>query len=197
MTSRFTRRASLLRFLGLAAAAGGGAAWKLQSADGAGPLAVSSGAVACVLTPELTEGPYYVSGEKLRRNVTEGKKGMPLLLKLSVVNVSTCRPIAERDRRDLALRRRQGVYSRCGREHTPARTSSAAAQRHERERRRDVPDVYLGLAAAAGGGGSVEAAERRRRRPARGVVGCGRLRAHTGADRGAVLRVRARSCGAT
>src|SRR6476469_8002471 len=93
MTSRFTRRASLLRFLGLAAAAGGGAAWKLQSADGAGPLAVSSGAVACVLTPELTEGPYYVSGERLRRNVTEGKKGMLLLLKLSVLNVSTCKPI--------------------------------------------------------------------------------------------------------
>src|SRR3954465_2162542 len=93
MTSRFTRRASLLRFLGLAAAAGGGAAWKLQSADGAGPLAVSSGAVACVLTPELTEGPYYVSGEKLRRNVTEGKKGMPLLLKLSVLNVTNCKPI--------------------------------------------------------------------------------------------------------
>src|SRR3954454_5537069 len=93
MTSRFTRRASLLRFLGLAAAAGGGAAWKLQSADGAGQLAVSSGAVSCVLTPELTEGPYYVSGEKLRRNVTEGKKGMPLLLKLSVLNVSNCRPI--------------------------------------------------------------------------------------------------------
>src|SRR5690242_6600702 len=93
MTHRFTRRASIVRFLGLAAAAGGGAAWKLQTADGARPLAVSSGAVACVLTPELTEGPYYVPGEKLRRNVTEGKKGMPLLLRLSVLNVSNCEPI--------------------------------------------------------------------------------------------------------
>jgi protocatechuate 3,4-dioxygenase beta subunit len=93
MTSRFTRRASLFRLLGLAAAAGGGAAWKLQSADGAGPLAVSSGAVSCVLTPELTEGPFYVAGEMLRRNVITGKKGMPLLLKLSVLDVTNCRPI--------------------------------------------------------------------------------------------------------
>ena len=45
-----------------------------------GPLAVSSGLVKCVLTPELTEGPYYVAGEKLRRDVTEGKPGTPLLL---------------------------------------------------------------------------------------------------------------------
>jgi protocatechuate 3,4-dioxygenase beta subunit len=94
MTSRFTRRASLLRFLGLAAAASGSSAWKLESADGAGPPAVSSGAVSCVLTPELTEGPYYVAGEKLRRDVTAGKKRMPLLLKLNILNVSTCRPIA-------------------------------------------------------------------------------------------------------
>jgi hypothetical protein len=93
VTNRLTRRASLLRLLGLAATATGGAAWKLRDADGAGRPAVSSGAVACVLTPELTEGPYYVPSEKLRRNVTEGKKGMPLLLKLTVLNVTTCRPV--------------------------------------------------------------------------------------------------------
>ena len=93
MSRRFTRRASLLRLLGLAAGAAGGGAWKLQDAEGAGPLAVSSGAVACVLTPELTEGPYYVSGEKLRRNVTAGKPGTPLLLRLAVLNVATCKPI--------------------------------------------------------------------------------------------------------
>src|SRR5438552_1935326 len=93
MSHRLTRRASLLRILGLAAGAAGGGAWKLQDADGAGLLAVSSGAVGCVLTPELTEGPYYVSGEKLRRNVTEGKAGRPLLLRLSVLNVATCKPI--------------------------------------------------------------------------------------------------------
>jgi protocatechuate 3,4-dioxygenase beta subunit len=91
---RITRRESLLRFAGVAAAVGGGAAWKLENdADAAGPLAVSSGLVSCVLTPELTEGPYYVDNEKLRRDITEGKSGTPLLLNLKVLNASTCKPV--------------------------------------------------------------------------------------------------------
>jgi hypothetical protein len=91
---RITRRESLLRFAGAAAAVGGGAAWKLDDdAGAAGPLAVSSGLVSCVLTPELTEGPYYVDNEKLRRDITEGKAGTPLLLNLKVLNASTCKPV--------------------------------------------------------------------------------------------------------
>jgi protocatechuate 3,4-dioxygenase beta subunit len=94
-SERLTRRSSLLRLAGLAAAAGGGSAWRLENADaaGSGPLAVASGLVACVLTPELTEGPYYVAGEKLRRNVREGKPGASLLLGLTVVNASTCKAV--------------------------------------------------------------------------------------------------------
>ena len=90
---RLTRRGSLLRLAGLAAAAGGAGARRLDSANAAGPLAVSSGLVRCVLTPELTEGPYYVAGEKLRRDVTEGKPGTSLLLNLTVVNASTCKAV--------------------------------------------------------------------------------------------------------
>jgi len=86
---KLTRRTSLLRLAGLAAAAGSGAAWKVESAD-AGPKAVSAGLVKCVLTPELTEGPYYVAGEKIRRDITEGKPGVALLLNLTVMNASTC-----------------------------------------------------------------------------------------------------------
>ena len=91
-SERPTRRGSLLRLAGLAAAAGGAAAWRLDSAEaaGAGPLAVTSGAVNCVLTPELTEGPYYVAGEKIRRDITEGKPGTPLVLNLRVLSASTC-----------------------------------------------------------------------------------------------------------
>jgi len=43
---------------------------------------------------ELTQGPYYAPGEKLRRNIAEGKPGMPLALHLTVLNASTCRPVA-------------------------------------------------------------------------------------------------------
>src|SRR6266542_1599288 len=49
--------------------------------------------VSCILTPEQTEGPYYIAGEKLRRNITEGRPGTSLLLRTFVVDASTCRPI--------------------------------------------------------------------------------------------------------
>lgn len=93
--SLHTRRGSLVRLAGLAAAAGGAAAWKLTDSDGAaaGPLAVSKGLVACVLAPEMTEGPFYVADEKLRRDITDKKPGVPLLLALTVVDASTCRTI--------------------------------------------------------------------------------------------------------
>lgn len=90
MDKRLTRRNSLLALGGLAAAAAG---WRTDDA-GAGPAAVASGAVTCVLTPEMTEGPYYVADEAVRRNITEGLTGTPLALRLTVVNASTCRPIA-------------------------------------------------------------------------------------------------------
>jgi protocatechuate 3,4-dioxygenase beta subunit len=85
-------RGGLLRLAGLAAGALGVGAWKSESAEG-GPAGVASGAVSCVLTPEQTEGPYYIAGEKLRRNITEGRPGTPLILRVAVVDASTCRPI--------------------------------------------------------------------------------------------------------
>jgi protocatechuate 3,4-dioxygenase beta subunit len=89
---KLTRRGSLVRLAGLAAA-GGAAAWGIESADGAGPQAVSAGLVKCVLAPELTEGPYYVDGEKLRRDITEGRPGTPLQLDLTVINAATCKVV--------------------------------------------------------------------------------------------------------
>lgn len=89
MEKRITRRSSLATLGGLAAGAFG---WRADEA-GAGPAGVASGAVSCVLTPELTEGPYYVANEAVRRNITEGRPGTPLHLRLGVVDASTCRPI--------------------------------------------------------------------------------------------------------
>src|SRR5215208_718352 len=95
-TEGLTRRGSLVRLGGLSAAvlgAGGLAKAADSDAAGEGPAGVASGAVTCVLTPEQTEGPYYIDGEKLRRNITEGKPGTPLSLHLKVVNASTCKAI--------------------------------------------------------------------------------------------------------
>src|SRR3954466_1892255 len=88
---RVTRRGSLLKLGGLVAARGGGGAVAASESDGSGPAAVASGAVSCVLTPEMTEGPYYIPNEKVRRDITEGRPGTPLTLRLSVVDASTCR----------------------------------------------------------------------------------------------------------
>jgi protocatechuate 3,4-dioxygenase beta subunit len=90
-----TRRGSLVRLAGLAAAAAGGtAAWKAADADATGPQAVASGLVTCVLSPEMTEGPYYVAADaKIRKDIRAGQAGTPLALKLGVANVASCKPV--------------------------------------------------------------------------------------------------------
>ena len=90
---RFTRRNSLARLGGLVVAGlGGGALVSSEEAE-SGNKAVETGAVSCVLTPELTEGPYYIAGEKVRRDIREGHRGTLLTLHLRVLNVASCSPI--------------------------------------------------------------------------------------------------------
>jgi protocatechuate 3,4-dioxygenase beta subunit len=89
--AKLTRRGSLAGMAGLLL---GLAGWEAADSDGAGPAGVASGAVSCVLTPEQTEGPYYIAGEKYRRNITDGRPRVPLFLRLRVVDASTCSPIA-------------------------------------------------------------------------------------------------------
>jgi protocatechuate 3,4-dioxygenase beta subunit len=90
---RITRRSSLLKAGGFLAAAVGAGLWRSTEPASGGPAGVASGAVACVLTPEQTEGPYFVAGDKVRRTITEGRPGVPLALNLRVVDASTCKPI--------------------------------------------------------------------------------------------------------
>ena len=92
MEEPITRRRSLARLGGLLVAAAGGNALLAGGAAG-GNKAVETRAVQCVLTPELTEGPYYIAGEKLRRDIREGHPGTLLTLRLTVLNASTCKPI--------------------------------------------------------------------------------------------------------
>jgi protocatechuate 3,4-dioxygenase beta subunit len=47
----------------------------------------------CVLTPEQEEGPYYVDFGKSRRDVTEGKTGVPLQLRVALVDAKRCEPL--------------------------------------------------------------------------------------------------------
>jgi protocatechuate 3,4-dioxygenase beta subunit len=47
----------------------------------------------CVLMPELTEGPYYLDLDLVRSDITEGRPGLPLDLRVNVVDAGSCEPI--------------------------------------------------------------------------------------------------------
>ena len=98
-SSSVSRRGAIVKLGGLAATVLGAGAWGARElvddadAAGSGPAAVASGLVSCVLAPEQSEGPYYLEDHRVRRAITEGKPGTPLTLRLTVVDVSTCKPI--------------------------------------------------------------------------------------------------------
>ncbi|MGW2785220.1 intradiol ring-cleavage dioxygenase [Streptomyces populi] len=76
----------------LAVAAAAPAAPSPTPAPGLADAAPAAAAV-CTLTKEMTEGPYYLDGQLVRSDVTEGKAGAPLKLALTVVDDSTCAAI--------------------------------------------------------------------------------------------------------
>jgi protocatechuate 3,4-dioxygenase beta subunit len=54
-----------------------------------GDAAVAS----CTVYPQQTEGPFYLSGDRLRSDVTEGRPGIPLLLTMQIVGADGCTPL--------------------------------------------------------------------------------------------------------
>ncbi|MFE4579945.1 intradiol ring-cleavage dioxygenase [Streptomyces chartreusis] len=65
-----------------------------KSAAGTTASASGSASETCYkLTSETTEGPYYIDADKLRKNVTEDQEGIPLTLRLKVIDAETCKPI--------------------------------------------------------------------------------------------------------
>jgi protocatechuate 3,4-dioxygenase beta subunit len=57
-------------------------------------VATAKAATTCVLTPEMTEGPYYVEEILLRGNIIEDRAGVPLNLKIAVQDPTSCLPLA-------------------------------------------------------------------------------------------------------
>ncbi|KAE9377367.1 extracellular dioxygenase [Stipitochalara longipes BDJ] len=49
----------------------------------------------CVLSPEVTQGPYYVSGEYVRENIIEDQEGVELILDTQVIDMATCDPVPD------------------------------------------------------------------------------------------------------
>ncbi|KAI8933394.1 hypothetical protein NX059_010009 [Plenodomus lindquistii] len=54
---------------------------------------IFSGNSSCILQPETTEGPYWVSGEYVRRDITEGNPGVPLTFDVQIIDTTTCQPL--------------------------------------------------------------------------------------------------------
>ncbi|MPY62316.1 intradiol ring-cleavage dioxygenase [Streptomyces spongiae] len=87
-------------------AAGGLAAAGYQSAfadetttttttDTAVASTTSTSSSQCVLMSSVTEGPYYLDGALVRKNITEGKDGVPLTLRIVVQDTTeSCDPVA-------------------------------------------------------------------------------------------------------
>ena len=60
-----------------------------------GDTSAGGKAPACVLAPELTEGPYYIELDKVRSDITEGRSGAPLKLGITVVDATSCKPVKD------------------------------------------------------------------------------------------------------
>jgi protocatechuate 3,4-dioxygenase beta subunit len=56
--------------------------------------ALAADADVCRLIPEQEEGPYYVAGELVRTNIAESKPGVPLSLRILVLDARSCKPLS-------------------------------------------------------------------------------------------------------
>lgn len=72
-----------------ATATGGRPAWARSAAADAGLITAN----VCGIAPETTAGPYYIDPGLVRRDVTEGRPGVPLGLAIQVVTAD-CQPVA-------------------------------------------------------------------------------------------------------
>lgn len=64
----------------------------------------------CTLTPQSEEGPFYADPKMVRSDITEGKDGVPLRLRLRVIEAGPCTPIGNA-RVDIWHCDAQGLYS--------------------------------------------------------------------------------------
>jgi protocatechuate 3,4-dioxygenase beta subunit len=88
MTHSDLTRRQVLALGGAAASAALGAGTSACSPSRPGDSAADAhkapGAELCVLNPSVAEGPYHLDGALFRRDITEGKQGVPLTVRLTV-----------------------------------------------------------------------------------------------------------------
>ena len=87
--NHFTRRSTV----GLVAVTAAGGLFFPRVSWAAGTSLLMPGAGMCMITPETTEGPFYFDPELSRSDITDGRQGVPLAVRLQVVDAA-CQPIA-------------------------------------------------------------------------------------------------------
>ncbi|MFF8968706.1 intradiol ring-cleavage dioxygenase [Streptomyces sp. NPDC014995] len=98
--NRTITRRRALAVTGGTVAAGGIAVAGYQSAfadtvtEAEATASASTGSSCMTLMSSVTEGPYYLDGALVRKDITEGKSGVPLTLRLTVVDATDgCTPV--------------------------------------------------------------------------------------------------------
>ncbi|EAU33842.1 conserved hypothetical protein [Aspergillus terreus NIH2624] len=73
---------------------------------------IFGGNTSAILTPTITDGPYYIWGEVIRQNVKEDKysDGVDMTIEVQYIDVNTCRPV-EGALVDIWQANATGVYS--------------------------------------------------------------------------------------
>lgn len=62
---------------------------------GSDPKELLSKANTCALTPQQTEGPYYLDLDSMRSDITEGRPGARLVVALRVLDLPGCSPVPD------------------------------------------------------------------------------------------------------
>src|SRR5687768_1891009 len=64
-----------------------------QTSAGSASVELFDGTAACTLTPEQTEGPYYVDVDAIRSDIREDRQGARLRLAMRVQDAEGCTPL--------------------------------------------------------------------------------------------------------
>ncbi|GAA1469628.1 hypothetical protein NE857_30145 [Nocardiopsis exhalans] len=135
-----TRRAALgagVTAAGLAACTGP------EGADAQAPGNAPATTPSCVLTPEGTEGPYYLDVGLVRRDLVEGRPGVPLNLHTTVVDADTCEPLPDASV-DIWHADATGVYSGIRSEGTEGERFLRGVQVTDEEGKAEFTTLYPG-----------------------------------------------------
>ncbi len=106
-------------------------------------VTAATAARSCKLTPEVTEGPFYVALDRIRKDITEGRPGVPLTLKIRVIDIKKCAPI-HGAAVDIWHCDAGGLYSDEASNGTSGQTYLRGVQAHQQEGRRHDPDDLSG-----------------------------------------------------